>query len=57
MDEKRKSFRDMSFTEKLSHIWFYNKWHILCGLVFLVMIWYNSLMKEVIMKCYLLKWN
>ena len=38
MDEKRKSFRDMSFTEKLSHIWFYHKWHILCGLVFLVMI-------------------
>lgn len=35
---ERKKFHDMRFTEKLSHIWFYHKWHILCGLAFLVMI-------------------
>ena len=38
MDGERKKFHDMRFTEKLSHIWFYHKWHILCGLAFLVMI-------------------
>lgn len=40
MDEQKskEAFSQMSFNQKLSHIWFYYKWMIICAAVVLVMI-------------------
>ena len=38
ISDHKVNFKELSFTGKIEHIWFYHKWHILCALVFVVMI-------------------
>ena len=38
ISDHKVDFKDLSFTGKLEHIWFYHKWHILIALVFAIMI-------------------